>query len=38
MYYLYIMEFYLAIKNYESVNWAGKRMKMENILNEVTQT
>ena len=33
------MEYYSAIKNEDIVNFAGKWMKLENvILNEVTQT
>jgi hypothetical protein len=39
MCYIYTMEYYSAIKNYDLGNFAHKWMKLENIiLNEVTQT
>ena len=39
MCYIYTMEYYSAIKNYDLENFAHKWMKLENIiLNEVTQT
>ena len=35
---IYTMEYYLAIQNNDFMNFAGKRMELENIiLNEVTQ-
>jgi hypothetical protein len=38
IWYLYTMEFYLAIKKNEILSFAGKWMEMENIvLNEVSQ-
>ena len=37
MWYIYIMEYYTAIKNKDIMNFAGKLMDLENmILNEVT--
>jgi hypothetical protein len=39
MWYIYTMEYYPAIKNYEFLKFFGKWMKLENIiLSEVTQT
>jgi hypothetical protein len=39
MWYIYTMECYSAIKNKESMNFAGKWMELENIiLSEVIQT
>jgi hypothetical protein len=39
MWFLYTMEYYSASKNEDIMNFAGKWMKLENIiLNEVTQT
>ena len=32
------MEYYLAIKNKNIMNFAGKWMKLENILSELTQS
>jgi hypothetical protein len=38
MWYLYTMEFYLAMKNCEILSFASKWMKLENIiLSEVSQ-
>ena len=39
MWFIYTMEYYLAIKNKNIMNFAGKWMELENIiLSEVTQT
>ena len=39
MWYIYTMEYYLAIKNNEFMNFLGKWMELENIiLSEVTQS
>jgi hypothetical protein len=39
MWYIYIMEYYSAIKNNEFMKFLGKWMKLENIiLSEVTQS
>ena len=39
MYYIYTVEYYSAIKNEDIMNFAGKWVKLENIiLNEVTET
>ena len=39
MWYLYTMEYYIAEKNNDILNFAGKWMELENIiLSEVTQT
>ena len=39
MCYIYIMEFYSAIKNHEFMKYLGKWMDLEDIiLNEVTQS
>jgi hypothetical protein len=39
LWFIYTMEYYLAIKNKDIMNFAGKWMKLENInLSEVTQT
>jgi hypothetical protein len=39
MWYIYIMEYYSAIKNKDIMNVAGKWMEFENIiLSEVTQS
>jgi hypothetical protein len=39
MWFLYTMEYYIAIKNKDNMNFAGKFMEPENIiLNEITQT
>ena len=32
------MEYYSGIKNKDIMNFAGKRMELENILSEVTHT
>ena len=37
MRFIYIKEYYSAIKNKNIMNFAGKWMKLENILSEVTQ-
>jgi hypothetical protein len=34
----FAMKYYSAIKNKDLMNFAGKWMVLENILNEVTQT
>jgi hypothetical protein len=36
--FIYTMEYYSAIKNKDIMSFAGKWKKLENILNEVTQT
>jgi hypothetical protein len=39
MWYIYVMEYYSCIKNYDFMKFAGKWMERENIiLNEVTQS
>ena len=38
MWYIYTMEYYLAIKNNDFMKLLGKWMELENILSEVTQT
>jgi hypothetical protein len=39
MWYIFTMEYYSAIKNYEFMKFLGKWMELENIfLNEVTQS
>jgi hypothetical protein len=39
MWFIYTMEYYLAIKNKDIMNFAGKWLKLKNIiLTEVTQT
>jgi hypothetical protein len=39
MWFIYTMEYYLAIKNEETLSFAGKWIELENIiLSEVTQT
>jgi hypothetical protein len=39
MWYIYTMEYYLAIKNNEFMIFLGKRMDLENIIpSEVTQS
>jgi hypothetical protein len=39
MWFIYTMEYYSAIKNKDTINFAGKWIKLENIiLSEVTQT
>jgi len=39
MWYMYTMEYYLAIKNNDFMKFIGKWMELENIiLNEVTQS
>jgi hypothetical protein len=39
MWYIYIMEYYSAIKNNDFMKFTGKRMDLENImLSEVTQS
>jgi hypothetical protein len=39
MWYIYTMGYYPAIKNKDTVNFAGKWVELENImLSEVTQT
>ena len=38
MWYIYTMEYYLAIKNNEFMNFLGKWMELENILSEVMQS
>ena len=39
MWYIYAMEYYLAIQNEDIMNFAGKWMELENIiLSEVTQS
>ena len=35
---VYTMEYYSAIKNKDILNFAAKRMELENLLSEVTQT
>jgi hypothetical protein len=37
MWFIYTMEYYLAIKNEDSLSFVGKCMELENILSEVTQ-
>jgi hypothetical protein len=37
MWFKYTMEYYSAIKNKGIVNFVGKWMELENILNEATQ-
>jgi hypothetical protein len=37
MWYIYPMEYYSAIRNYDFMNFAGKLMELENInLSEIT--
>ena len=36
--FIYTMEHYSAIKNEDILNFAGKWIKLENILSEVAQT
>jgi hypothetical protein len=38
MWYIYTMEYYSAIKNNDFMKFAGKWMKLENILNEIIQS
>ena len=38
MWFIYTLEYYLAIKNEDILSLAGKWMELENILSEVTQT
>ena len=38
MWYIYTVEYYLAIKNDDIMNFAGKWIKLENILSEITQS
>jgi hypothetical protein len=39
MWFIYTIEYYLAIKNKNIINFAGKWMELENIiLNEVIKT
>jgi hypothetical protein len=39
MWFIYTMEYYSAIKNKDSMNFAGKWMELENIIpSEITQT
>jgi hypothetical protein len=39
MWYIYTMEYYSAIKNFEFMKFLGKWMELENIiLSEVTQS
>jgi hypothetical protein len=39
MWYVYIMEYYSAIKNNDFMNFAGKWLELENIiLSEVTKS
>jgi hypothetical protein len=39
MWFIFMMEYYSAIKNEDMLNFAGKWMELENIiLSEVTQT
>jgi hypothetical protein len=38
MWYIYIMEYYSAIKNDEFIKFLGKWVELENILSEVTQS
>jgi hypothetical protein len=38
MWFIYAMEYHSAIKDEDIKNFAGKWMKLENILSEVTQT
>jgi hypothetical protein len=39
MWYVYTMEYYLAIKNNDFANFAGKWMDLENIIpSDVTQS
>jgi hypothetical protein len=38
MWCIYTMEYYSAIKNKDMMKFAGKYMKLENIMSEVTQT
>jgi hypothetical protein len=38
MYFIYIIEYYLAIKIKDILRFAGKWMDLENILSEVIQT
>jgi hypothetical protein len=38
MWFIYTMEYYSAIKYEDIMNFAGKWMKLKNILSEVTQT
>lgn len=35
---IYTMKYYLAIKSKDIMNFAGKWVELENILNKVTQT
>ena len=37
MWFIYTVEYYSAIKNKDIMNFAGKWMKLENILSEVNQ-
>jgi hypothetical protein len=38
MWFIYTMEYYTAIKNKDTVNFAGKWMELENTLSDVNQT
>jgi hypothetical protein len=38
MWYIYIMVYYLAVKNNDIVKFTDKWIELENILSEVTQT
>ena len=38
MRFIYTMEYYSVIKNKDIMTFAGKRMELENIPSEVTQT
>jgi hypothetical protein len=38
MWFIYTMQYYSAIKNENTLSFAGKWMELENILSEVTQT
>jgi hypothetical protein len=38
MWYIYTMEYYSANKNKDIINFTGRRIELENILSEVTQS
>ena len=38
MWYIYILEYFSAVKNNDIMDFADKWMELENILSEVTQT
>ena len=38
MWFVYTKEYYLALKNKDIMNFKGKWLELENILNEATET